>query len=129
LLFHPESDTGVTVQGHRCDGYLAGSEIARLDLHRSRLVVLSACQTGIGEIQGAEGIYGLQRAFFIAGADFVIASLWKVPDVETAEFMGCFYRFFLGGAELHAAYRQTLAEMDRRYPDQPEKWAAFVLME
>lgn len=129
LLFYPESDTSARVQGHRCDGYLAGSEIARLDLQRSRLVVLSACQTGVGEIQGAEGIYGLQRAFFIAGADFVIASLWKVPDVETAEFMGCFYRFFLDGAELHAAFRQTLAEMDRRYPQQPEKWAAFLLME
>lgn len=131
LLLHAEPQAATLAQepGWQCDGFLNGGEISRLDFKATRLVILSACQTGVGEIQGAEGIYGLQRAFFIAGVDYVIASLWKVPDLETAEFMTCFYRIFLEGAELHAAFRQTQKEMDKRYPEHPEKWAAFILME
>jgi hypothetical protein len=66
-----------------------------LDLSKTELVVLSACETGLGDIQGSEGVYGLQRGFKSAGVKNMIITLWQIPDKESSEFMGMFYTKWL----------------------------------
>ena len=111
------------------DGVLTALEIANMDLSNTDLVVLSACETGLGDIDGSEGVYGLQRAFKMAGVDMIIMSLWQVPDKETAEFMTLFYENWLDGKEVRSAFNQTQKTMQQHYKDEPLKWAAFVLFE
>lgn len=111
------------------DGVLTALEISNLDLSNTDLVVLSACETGLGDIDGSEGVYGLQRAFKMAGVDLIMMSLWEVPDEETAEFMTIFYNNWLEGQDVRVAFRNTQLEMSATYKDNPEKWAAFVLFE
>jgi CHAT domain-containing protein len=100
------------------DGILTGEEVAELDLRATELVVLSACETGRGEVAGGEGVFGLQRAFGLAGARAVVASLWKVEDRATQVLMGEFYRNLwenqLGKLEaLRRAQLTMLAHYDR----------------
>ncbi len=111
------------------DGTLSGLEISNLDLSNTDIVVLSACETGLGDIDGSEGVYGLQRAFKMAGVDIIVISLWEVPDVETAEFMNLFYTYWLDGKPVREAFRTTQLRMAETYKTSPEKWAAFVLFE
>ena len=72
-------------------GILTGEQLIDLDLSGLELAVLSACETGLGDVAGGEGVFGLQRAFHSAGATNVVASLWKVPDASTAALMALFY--------------------------------------
>jgi CHAT domain-containing protein len=109
------------------DGVLTAQEISQLNLQRTQLVVLSACESGLGDIKGSEGVYGLQRAFKIAGAKFIIMSLWQVPDKETVEFMETFYTKLLKIKEIKMAFSETQKEMRQKYD--PYFWAAFVLIE
>lgn len=111
------------------DGILTAYEISNLNLSNTDLVVLSACETGLGDIEGSEGVYGLQRAFKMAGVDNIIMSLWEVPDAETVEFMESFYTNWLGGMALREAFQETQREMLNKYRSEPEKWAAFVLVQ
>ena len=111
------------------DGVLTALEISNMDLSSTDLIVLSACETALGDIDGAEGVYGLQRAFKMAGVKAMIMSLWEVPDTETAEFMQLFYSNWLGGQKIREAFRNTQIKMSTKYKDYPEKWAAFVLVE
>ena len=111
------------------DGILTALEISNLDLSNTDLVVLSACETGLGDIDGSEGVYGLQRAFKMAGVDLIMMSLWEVPDTETSEFMTIFYTNWLNGQKVRTAFRNTQLTMAETYKDNPEKWAAFVLFE
>ena len=111
------------------DGILTALEISNLDLSSTDMVVLSACETGLGDIDGNEGVYGLQRAFKMAGVDIIVMSLWQVPDKETSEFMQLFYSNWLGGMKVRDAFRDTQRTMSTKYKNNPEKWAAFVLFE
>ena len=93
----------------------------------TELVVLSACETALGDIRGTEGVFGLQRAFKLAGVKQMILSLWQVPDRETAELMSLFYTHKLQGKSSAAAFNMAQLEMRKKYP--VYYWAAFTLME
>ena len=88
---------------------------------------MSACETGLGDIKGSEGVYGLQRAFKIAGVQYLIMSLWQVPDKETEEFMTTFYKKFFKLKNIKEAFNQTQKEM--RAKCDPYFCAAFILIE
>jgi len=118
---------GLALSGKE-DGILTAYEIAQMDLSNTGLVVLSACETALGDIQGNEGVIGLQRAFKMAGVNQLMVSLWKVPDKETAELMKLFYSDWLGGQSTREALRSAQLKMKEKYPS-PYYWAAFVLME
>lgn len=118
----------VDEQGRAQDGYLRLHDIYNLDLPAD-LVVLSACQTALGKEVAAEGLVGLTRGFMYAGAERVLASLWKIDDRATAELMGRFYeRMLVGGMAPAAALRAVQIEMARSARwSEPYHWAAFVL--
>ena len=111
------------------DGILTARDVSRMNLMNTELVVLSACQTGLGDVKGSEGVYGLQRAFKMAGVRYLLMSLWKVPDESTKEFMVTFYKQLLSGESIRGSYQFTQQVMSAKYPDDPFKWAAFVLVE
>jgi CHAT domain-containing protein/Tfp pilus assembly protein PilF len=115
------------------DGVLTAYEATSLNLQGTELVVLSACNTGQGDVKNGEGVFGLRRALEEAGAQAVMMSLWSVPDAETQELMTLFYSKWLGGMEKHEALRQAQLEMrekvKQRYGrDLPYYWGAFVLV-
>ena len=109
------------------DGILTASEISNLDLSACQLVVLSACETGLGEVKGSEGVFGLQRAFKMAGVKNIIMSLWKVPDTQTAELFDIFYNECFAGKSIHEAFQSAQSQMKAKYS--PYYWAGFVLLE
>ena len=114
-------------------GVLTAYEAAALNLQRTELVVLSACETGRGRVQNGEGVFGLRRALQEAGAEAVLMSLWSVPDRETEELMTLFYQNWLSGMEKPEALRRAqMTERDRvkkRYGnDLPYYWGAFILV-
>lgn len=115
--------------GNREDGVLTAREISMLDLSGVDLVVLSACQTGLGELH-PEGVLGLQRAFKLAGVNTILMSLWKVDDEATRLLMEHFYDGMLDGkskSESLKAARETLRKQER-YKD-PHFWASFILLD
>ena len=96
-----------------------------LDLLATDLVVLSACEKGLGEIHVGEGVFGLRRAFVLAGAKTLVMSLWKVPDEQTCELMEDFYRRILAGEGRAEALRQAQLTLKQKYPE-PYYWGAFI---
>lgn len=113
------------VQGE--DGILTASEATFLDLKNTELVVLSACETGRGKVLNGEGVFGLRKSFFDAGAKNMIISLWKVDDNVTQEFMELFYKKYLANVSLSTSFYETQMAIKLKYP-QPYYWAAFVLV-
>lgn len=111
----------------REDGILTAQEVSHIDMTNTELVVLSACETGLGDIKGSEGVYGLQRAFKMAGVKYLIMSLWQVPDKETAEFMTTFYENLTKTDNIELAFKKTQSSMRKKYD--PYYWAAFVLLQ
>jgi CHAT domain-containing protein len=109
------------------DGILTAKEISLMDLSYAKLVVLSACNTALGDYQKEEGVYGLQRALKMAGADHLLISLWQVPDQETAAFMEIFYRELLQTKNIQTAFRNTQKNLRNKNYD-PYYWGAFVLV-
>jgi CHAT domain-containing protein/Tfp pilus assembly protein PilF len=110
------------------DGVLTALEASSLDLWGTQLVVLSACETGVGEVSNGEGVYGLRRAFVMAGAASQLFSLWQVDDFGTKDLMVKYYQQLLTGKGRSEALRQTQLEMlnDPRYRH-PYYWAVFSL--
>jgi CHAT domain-containing protein len=111
------------------DGILTAQEVSNLNLLNTKLVVLSACETGLGDIKGREGVFGLQRAFRLAGAKYLLLSLWRIPDEETSEYMQLFYSELLKQHDIKKAYKSTQSAMRQKYPNSPIKWAGMVLVE
>lgn len=107
------------------DGFLTAEDVAGLDLHGTRLVVLSACDTGMGHLEDGEGVLGLRRGFVLAGAETLIMSLWQVPDRPTRLLMRKFYERVLRGESRAGALRAAKLEVRARFPD-PRSWAAFI---
>jgi len=114
-------------------GILTAYEATTLDLQGTELVVLSACETGLGHTRNGEGVFGLRRAFQEAGAQTVMMSMWKVPDAETELLMRLFYQKWLAGRDKHEALREAQLEVRKEvinqwHQDRPHDWAAFVLV-
>jgi CHAT domain-containing protein/tetratricopeptide (TPR) repeat protein len=107
------------------DGLLTAEDVTGLDLLATELVVLSACETGLGRVHVGEGVFGLRRAFVLAGAKTLVMSLWKVPDEPTRELMEDFYDRLLAGEGRAEALRQAQLAMKAKYPD-PFYWGAFI---
>ena len=109
------------------DGILTAKEISRLDFQGLDLVVLSACQTGLGEIT-SEGVFGLQRGFKKAGAQTIVMSLWKVSDESTQLLMVEFFKNLTAGQSKRAAFLAAQKTVREKYPN-PLHWAAFVMVD
>ena len=110
------------------DGILTSNEISQLNLTKTKLVVMSACDTGLGIVNNSEGVFGLQRAFKLAGVESLIMSLWEVPDDATAELMTTFYQQWLSGQSKQTAFKTAQQKVREKYK-LPYYWAAFVMMD
>ena len=114
------------------DGVLTAKEIADVDLRGLDLVVLSACQTGLGDLSQGEGVFGLQRGFKKAGAKSILMSLWEVEDEASQILMTQFYKNLLavqGKRQALITAQQYLREYDGGKYDEPRYWAAFILLD
>lgn len=118
---------GETPEGPE-DGILTAYEVSNMYLPHTKLVTLSACQTALGDVQGSEGVYGLQRAFKMTGVQNLVMSLWAVPDAETVEFMQQFYEQLFAGGSVSDAFYQAQTTMKDKYRNDLYKWAAWVLV-
>lgn len=119
IIFSPQ-------ESNENDGYLELGEIVQLNLN-SDLVVLSSCRSGLGKIDEAEGVLGMQKAFFEAGARSIVVSLWDVSDKYTAYFMEEFYKYLSDGLDKPEALRKTKLYFMKKYSSNPYYWSAFIL--
>ena len=109
------------------DGIVTAYELSNMSLQGTDMVVLSACETGLGDVINGDGVYGLQRAFQLAGAETVVMSLWKVSDEATRDLMVNFYSKLNSSEKNKAkALREAVLEIKKEYPH-PYYWGAFVL--
>lgn len=125
LLFAGASQA---LKGEAEEGILTAYEAMSLNLDNTELVVMSACETGLGEISNGEGVYGLQRAFQVAGAKTVLMSLWTVSDEATKDLMTLFYENWITKKQTkHQAFINARKELRKKYPA-PYYWGAFVMV-
>jgi CHAT domain-containing protein len=109
------------------DGIVTAQEISNLNFSNTKLLTLSACETALGDINNNEGVYGLQRAFKIAGVKEMLITLWQIPDRETKELMQVFYANILQGDSYYTALKKAQLQMKANNPD-PAIWAGFELI-
>jgi len=123
-----QENSELMIKEYGNDGILTGNEVLKLPISKTKLVVLSACETSIGKIEGMESSLSLNRMFLMSGVEYVISSLWSVPDKETMELMTIFYLDLTKTLNLVISFEKAQKEMRNKYPTEPEKWAGFVLV-
>jgi CHAT domain-containing protein len=109
------------------EGILTAYEAMNLNFDKTELVVLSACETGLGEVQLGEGVFGLQRSFLVAGSKSVIMSLFKVSDQVTAELMSSFYKRWMDTGDKRGSFIAAKVEIMNKY-NNPHFWGAFIMI-
>lgn len=118
---------GANLSPGREDGILTAMEAAHLNLWGTKLVTLSACDTGVGVVRNGDGVYGLRRSIFLAGAETLVMSLWPVSDAITREMMTAYYKGLKAGLGRGDALRQVQLEMlARKDREHPFYWASFI---
>lgn len=109
------------------NGIVTAYEVMNMNLDGTSLIILSACETGLGEVKAGEGVYGLQRAFLVAGANALIMSLWKVDDAATQQLMTNFYTNWAKTGNKQKAFKQAQTQLMTKFKE-PYYWGAFVMM-